>query len=411
VYDPTIHSKTISRHFRPADFVADKNLLKKPALEAAIADAVKIGHNGFTTIALMTNKLRQKNVYQVTDISQKLVLRHVTNNIKRVTNVKQDDRAFIVSCLKELLSEGVPFRLYKFDIKSFYESVEVAPIIARLRQDIGFSRQSVRTIQSFFDELSALGITGLPRGLALSATLSEYLLRPFDKSASGLSNVWFFARFVDDIVIVTDGRENALDFTREVSNALPNGLIFNSKSKFYDFTRFMKPGVDATEHKFSFLGYQFDVGYVFRRPDKKLGRSVYLDISSSKISKIKTRIVRTMLDFQKNGNYPILLARIRLLTSNFNFEDRVTGAKRSSGIYFNYPMIDAARSTALRSLDKFLRNSIMSSHPKNTSRPNIATAQRRDLAKLTFTNGYCKKRFYAFGPKRLAALTACWSYA
>lgn len=411
MYDPTIHTKTIARHFRPTDFVADKKLLNKDHLEAVVAEAVSIGQQGFPSVTLKTSLLRRKNVYQVADIAQNLVLRHITSNIRRVTSVKQDDRAFIVSCLKDLLSEGLPFRVYKFDIKSFYESVTVPDIVDKLRHDVAFSGQSVRTIQSFFDELVKLGVSGLPRGLALSATLAEYLLRPFDRKVANLPGVWFFARFVDDIVIVTDGREDAQDFIGDVEKILPNGLAFNSKSKKFDFARYTGPNVDATEHTFEFLGYNFDVGKVFRRPDKKYARSVHLDIAMSKVAKIKTRIARSMIDFSKTNNFPVLLARIRLLTSNFNFEDRATGARRTSGIHFNYPMIDPDRSKALPSLDKFLRNTVMSPSPKNKLCPNLNSLQQQNLVKLTFKDGFVKRRFYAFGPKRLAVLTGCWAYA
>lgn len=161
VYDPTFHAKAIARHFRPADFIAHKALLVPAQLNQVVADAVAVGRTGFDSVALKSSLLRGKYVYQVDDIAQNLVLRHMTSNIRRVTGVKQDDRQFIVSCLRSLLSEGVPFRVYKFDIKTFYEAVQVDEIITRLQHDIAFSGEAVRALRSFFDDLQKQGVGGL----------------------------------------------------------------------------------------------------------------------------------------------------------------------------------------------------------------------------------------------------------
>jgi hypothetical protein len=413
MYDPTIHAKSIARHLRKSDFLADKNLYTAAHREAVIAEAVKLGREGFSSgVTLRTNLLRGKNVYQIIDVAPNLVLRHVGSNIRRVTSVKQDDRSFIISCLKSLLAEGLRFRVYKFDIKSFYETVDVRLILHQLKLDVAFSSQSVRALQSFFEETAKAGIPGLPRGLGLSAILAEYLLRPFDRALGDNLGVWFYARFVDDIVIVTDSRENAADFVSLAVSALPKGLVFNRKSKQFDFTEFLRTNGNTVEHSFDFVGYNFSVEHITRRAsDSKSFRTVSLDIAPSKVRRIKTRIAKSMIDYQKTGNYVVLASRIRLLTSNFNYEDPKTGVRRTSGIYFNYPMVDHDKSDALVSLDRFLRNIVMSPHGGNTLRPAVTKSQRQDLVKLTFVSGFLEKRFYSFGSKRLAALTACWAYA
>lgn len=413
VYDQTIHAKSISRQLRKSDFRVDSKLYTQAYREKVIEDAVDLGRNGFPAIAIQSSLLRGKNVYQITDMAQSLVLRHVSASIRKITSVKQDDRSFIIGCLKVLLSEGMSFRVYKFDIRSFYETTKVELILDKLKMDAGFSSQSVRALKSFFDQAQSLGIPGLPRGLGLSATLAEYLLRPFDRVMSDNLGVWFYARFVDDIVIVTDGRESASEFIALATVSLPEGLSFNRKSKHFDFSRFVRTNGDTLEHEFDFLGYHFSVGHIFRRQsDNKLVRSVALDIAPSKVQRLKTRIVKSLLEYRATSNYVVLASRIRLLTSNFNYEDPKTGIRRTSGIYFNYPMVDHAKSRGLTELDRFLRNAVMSPHPKNKLRPLGATkAQLEALVRLTFQRGFSEKRFYSFGPKRLAALTACWAYA
>ena len=411
LFDPTIHPRTLVRHFRPADFVADNQLLDGAYKANVIEEAVKIGVAGFTGLSVLTNKLRGKEVYQIQDMAQKLVLRHVNKNIRYLTGVKQDDRQFIIKCLRSLVSEGTMFRAYKFDIKSFYENVSPHEVVLSLQSDIGFSGQSAAALKSFFVQLDQLGIKGLPRGLGLSATLAEYLLRPFDDVVANANGVWFYARFVDDIFIITDGRENQKSFETLVASALPKGLEFNSKSDCMDFGAFKKNDT-GLENEFDFLGYRFEV----HKPERvglanKIARKVTLDIAPSKVRRIKSRVAISLLKFSDDGDYVALRDRIRILTSNFNFVDRNTGVRRVAGIYFNYPLVQYENSNALPALDRFLRNALMSGNPKNSLFPTLSDEQRQQLVQLSFSKGFKMKRFFSYGPVRLKQITSCWSHA
>lgn len=411
MYDLTMHAKSIARHFLPGDFIADPSLLKEDVRKAVIDKAVQIGAAGFSSVAFMKSKLRGKAIYQVTDMAQLLVLRHVSKNIRRITGVKQDNRQFIVECIRTMLREGTPYRVYKFDIKSFYESVNIEQILKHLKNNEGFSGQSASALDTFFKVANATGISGLPRGLGLSATLAEYLLRPFDDGVVGIPHVWFYARFVDDIFIVTSGRENRDEFIQKMKALLPDGLRFNQKSNFFDFYKFSKSQTGLA-HSIDYLGYRFNVSHVTQSPvGKGLTRIVTLDIAPTKVKKLKTRIAKSLLQFSIDGKYGDLLSRIRLITGNFNFVDRSTGIRRVSGIYFNYPLVDSNQSNSIVELDKFLRNIIMSSHPGNKLRPALTLAQRRELVRLTFKDGHTKKRFYSFHPVRLVELKSVWQHA
>jgi hypothetical protein len=410
VFDPTIHANAIARHLQPADFIENKLLLNPAYRDAVIEKAVALGRSGFNSVSLLKNKLRDKDVYQLTDVAERLVIRHVTKNIRRLTGVKQDDRDFIIQCIRRFLEDGGKYRVYKFDVKSFYESVSSGDLVSALESDEGFSGQSACVLRSFFGELSNAGVSGLPRGLGLSATLAEYLLRSFDHHASELNEVWFYARFVDDIFIITDGSEAKKELVCSVTSALPQGLSFNSKSVAIDFEGFKK-GVTGIAHVFDFLGYQFTVDRPRRRSDGKIARVVKIDIASKKVKKIKSRAAMALVRFANDANFADLHARIRLLTSNFNFVDRRSGVRRVSGIYFNYPLIDLDSSVALGELDKYLRNVLSSGHPRNKLRPKITPAQRATLTRLTFSAGYSKKHFFSFSPVQLAQLTSCWSHA
>lgn len=412
MYDASINAKTIARQFRPFDFVSDPTLLNEEFKQEIIADAVKIGQTGYIGLRLKQSKLRGNAIYQFEGLTELLVARHIAANVKRITGVKQDNRQFIIECLRSLLREGIPFRAYKLDIRGFYENIDASQILQKLRSNEGFSGQSALSLRSFFHELQSQSIHGLPRGIGLSATLAEYFLKDFDETVSNHPEVWFFVRFVDDIFVITSGRECSQDFETKLARALPHGLAFNAKKRsVMDFQKFSKSQT-GIEHSFSYLGYEFHVTHIKRNSlNRTLIRDVTLDIASSKVRKIKIRVMRAMIAFKRDNDYDLLRSRIRLLTSNFNFIDRQTTVRRVSGIYFNYPMTDFAHSKSLPALDRFLKNVIMSSHPKNKWRPTITKSQRLELLNLTFSGGFQSKRFFNFGPSLLANLVSCWRYA
>jgi hypothetical protein len=412
MYDTTIHQRTLARQLRISDFIADPLLFGEPHRRAMLNQAAAIGTFGFPPLNVTTSTLRGKNIYQLADLPALLVTRHLTSNIRRITGVKQDDRKFIVECVRTLLETGTSFRVYKFDIKAYYESVLVEDILDRLKLDIAFSGQSSQALESLFQRLQNAGIYGLPRGMALSATLSEYLLRGFDHAVSNMPGVWYYSRFVDDMIVIGSSDLHPIIFTQSVANILPNGLSFNEKSQGLNFVGLQKAIPLATEGTFPFLGYQFDVSRAFRRPSgRTIFRTVTVDMAPSKVRRLKTRIVRAALQYKKDGIFFDLRDRIRLLTSNFTFVDRKTGERRISGIYFNYPLIDISSANCFDALDRFLRNLITSPHPKNSARPALTPQRRRELVRLTFRSGFEQKRFFHFNTDRLVHLRSCWHHA
>lgn len=410
MYDPTIHAKTLARHFKSTDFQRDRALLAPGAAAAKIQEALLIRSAGFGAVGVHVGRANGKPVYNLPSLPAALILRLISENVRRVTSVKQSDRKYIVNCLLRLLHEGTAFQVYKLDIKSFYESVRVPELLKKLSSDLAFSPQSVRLLGSFFDRLDLLRIPGLPRGIGLSATLAEYLLRSFDSRVSTNTGVWYYSRFVDDIIVITDHKFDPTEFMQIATTWLPSGLRFNEKSKAYTFKGYLKGTPKQLEDEFPFLGYAFRVGNV-QRKDNLLEREVAVDLASSKVRKIKTRLAKALLDFRSNADFLLLRDRVRLLTSNFNFTDSSTGVRRVSGIYFNYPLISHVHSTALPELDRFLRLALTSPHRKNKLRPTLTKAQRLELLGLTFTAGFRDRRFFAFKPDRLAEIVRCWTYA
>lgn len=411
MFDSTIHAKTISRHIRQVDFHSklwNHTPDDKPVI---IANAERLAQDGFTTVALRRGELGGKYVYRHASLPEALLIRHVSESIRRVTNVRQSDRQAIVKSIIRLCSEGVPFRILKMDIKSFYETIDTDSIVTALRGDSAFSRQSIFVLDSFFKALRQQNIPGVPRGIGASATLAEYAMREFDSVVSSSDGVRFYSRYVDDAFAIVRYERDVAGLRTIAERALPSGLELNrQKTKAFAFKPSVRGGAGGLEHCVGFLGYSLKVHKAVSN-DGAVSRQVIVDIADKKVSKAKRRIAISLHEYNTGGSFEDLHDRIKILTSNHGYVDQNTGQQRFSGLRYNYGLIDPSTSEALTSLDRFLINTITSTHPNNRLKPSLSKEQRRSLLGYGFRTGFVDNRFFSFTSERLNKIIGCWSHA
>ncbi|MDT4852059.1 group II intron reverse transcriptase/maturase [compost metagenome] len=279
------------------------------------------------------------------------------------------------------------------------------------------SPQTKRIVRDVLENFSASGGRGLPRGLALSATLSEIMMEAFDREITSTPGVFYYARYVDDIIVITCGSEQPKPFLKKLSRQLPSGLQLNRKkesiSPALDSTPFKVTPLNPTSPEilsFEYLGYGFKVYEPTKRYER---RDVVLDVADSKIKKIKTRIVKAIIDYCRGRDFELLESRFKFLTSNFSIPDINRGGYRLAGIYHNYHRIDGAKSLALDELDRFLKLSVLSGAGKLFNDFYLATTsvQRRRLAAFSFKRGFNERTYLYFSRTQLALIGDCWKYA
>lgn len=414
-FDLTVHQKTLRRDgLRRSDFLTWPELQNEKKLQKLIEKAEKIGISGFKSLTLSNALVNRKITYKVTKLEDELVLRIVAKNIKRLTRARQSNRASIIQSLKALLEEGVEYRIYKLDVKSFYESLSTESILNQLANDSGFSRSALFLLASFFSELNKQGITGLPRGIALSATLAEFAMRNFDRTARDHMDVFFFSRFVDDIVIITSGRENPKQFIKSIRRSLPDGVMLHPQKQriIESFERPLKAKLaPKISSNLDFLGYRFLIHARQIDASNLIGRRVIVDIAPSKANKIKTRIVKSAIQFCADGNFADFLDRLRLLSGNYTVYDHARGIKRKAGVFYNYRFAHIGSSSEIPELDSFLRRFIQAHDGKICSQlqKTLTNSQKRIILRLSFESSFRKRTFYHFQGYRLVELMECWS--
>ncbi|MNN38886.1 reverse transcriptase [compost metagenome] len=193
---------------------------------------------------------------------------------------------------------------------------------------------------------SATGGSGIPRGLSLSAVLSEVLMRDFDNSVRKCKNVFHYSRYIDDMIVISSSREQIFEFIENLKHWLPPGLALNSeKTSIINLSdRVKATSVSEEPLHFEYLGYHFFISNPTKKQagkakDGDLFRTVTVDIAKSKIKKIKTRISRAFISFLKTGDWELLLDRISYLTNNFSVYNAKAGGKKVAGIHHSYPLV------------------------------------------------------------------------
>lgn len=421
MYDQSFNANSLNREIRKSDFRKYRVLHNENERHKHIFDACERSANGFADLSAFTiSSIRGKNVVKVPKLSDELALRKINANISKIAKIRKTDRDSIIANIEVLLSEGIQYRIYRLDIKSFYESISFFTVSNIIESVKTLSLPTKRHILDILHHYHTAGNPGIPRGLSVSATISELVLSNFDKIISTHPEVFFFSRYVDDMILITSGEENKRKFMKLVKSTLPQGLILNDEKQLIRERARVIPEkggapltITTTEPSidFEFLGYNFKV-IDHSKNDGKKPRIVELDIAPSKVKKIKTRIIKSILSYTKNRDFELLEDRISFLCSNFSVIDADRDRKRLAGIFHNYHRVRSENSKALQYLDNYLKKVITSGQGRACDPFFCYTkdSQRRKLLKWSFRRGYEKKVYVHFSDKRLSEIQRCWKY-
>lgn len=134
-------------------------------------------------------------------LCQNLIIRKLYQNIKRVYNVSQANRNQIIRQVKIILEDPYPLWIIRLDIKSFYESIDRDVVLNKLKSDSRVNYQTIELLENLFSHPLIYSIKGLPRGLSISSAISELFMKYFDLDVQRINGVYYYAKFVDDIII------------------------------------------------------------------------------------------------------------------------------------------------------------------------------------------------------------------
>ena len=380
----------------------------------------------FKSLSLAT--LKGKSILRIKDIKETLVLRKLNENLKRIYGVKQSNRREITKQVLVLLQEPNPLYIIRLDIKSFFESMSLNDVLTPILEETLISPTSKKILRSLNNH--PITPPHIPRGVNISATLSEIHMRRFDHNIKNQPGVYYYARYVDDIIIFLY-KDFLIKNRLDLYKLLPEGLkVQRKKTKnipvncrcmtqcicqnncrcLAECKCALDPAKDIT---LDYLGYNFTFADIPKAPkgNKPNLKSISITLATRKVNRIKTRISLALLDHIKTPNFDLLKSRCYFLTGNCEFLIKGDFTIRS-GIYYNYPLLNQS-DPALVNLTTYLRKAI---HSKRGSfgvklSAVLTNAQRSELGRLSFVSGFKNKITYKMSEEKLGLIRECWKNA
>lgn len=397
------------------DLNIKKSKLKKQREETIISTLSEIS----TRIYKHSINLTQENVYGMIcyiadyNIENLFISKKIQSNISEIYNVRQSSRFSILSQLITLIEDKFPKYIIRTDISSFYESIPQFPLLEKIRTDNLLSVKSIEFIEQIFLEYNILTgqsdprlAKGVPRGVGISAYLVELYMKKIDSLIKNLDDLVFYARYVDDIILVfipkeTKKKANNNHYIGKVKailkNQTSNFLTLNEdKTKEFDYitnkkslfipsvTRIGTKIVDKFEYKNSiqYLGYR--IGFNGVEKDSQ----IIVALSENKIEKIKKRLklsfdcFNTKCSHNSKEQFLILISRLNYLISN----TRLLNNKSKVLIGSFYSNSFVINSDCFYRIQKYLDWYI--------ARSKMDVNQKTKIKKMSFIDGFEKKKFH-----------------
>ena len=127
------------------------------------------------------------------------ISKKIQENIRETYKVRQSSRYAILSQLINLLEDNCPKYVIRTDIKNFYESIPQKILLEKINNDYLLSIKTKKFINQIFESYNGLtGQTdadtaiGVPRGIGISAYLSELFMRNVDNQIQELDDLIYW---------------------------------------------------------------------------------------------------------------------------------------------------------------------------------------------------------------------------
>lgn len=203
-----------------------------------------------------------KYTYVAEDTNTLVVSKIIAKELQQNYGLKPQNRDVIIEQLCGLLDGAMPKVILRADVCDFYESIPQNALLQRIETDGKLSSYSIKYLRYFFHAYNELRsenedkTLGVPRGLAFSAYLSELYMQEIDDKISSMQGVYFYKRYVDDMVIVANPVKGASqDYWNQLIHILKDSklTIHNDSDKAY--AALWKKDTEVEE--FTYLGYTF----------------------------------------------------------------------------------------------------------------------------------------------------------
>ena len=318
------------------------------------------------------------------------ISKKIQENIKNTYKVRQSSRYAILSQLINLLEDNCPKYVIRTDIKNFYESIPQKILLEKINNDYLLSIKTKKFINQIFESYNGLTkktdadtARGVPRGIGISAYLSELFMRNVDNQIQELDDLIYYARYVDDIIAIfvpqSKGEKN-LNYKEKIEEIVKNEKLSLNEDKTETYNLLNNSSV-LKNKAINYLGYEIG--------NRSNSKNEVLDIklSKKKLGKYFDRIKLSFEYFSKKRHhnrkreFKLLSARIKYLTSNTKLRNNKD--KVFVGIYYSNPFLNSDKS--LKKLQAELE--------ENINQAELTDKQKQKIKAYSFIDGFKKRTF------------------
>ncbi|WP_345472982.1 RNA-directed DNA polymerase [Glutamicibacter ectropisis] len=327
--------------------------------------------------------------------------REAATILREASGTHMVGRNSIVRALKHSLMKRYAHAVYRLDIRSFFDSIPHKKLLNRIAEVRSLDRITGELVERLLHEYQLLKgePIGIPQGVGVSSPLAELYLSDFDRAIRSFPGVLFYARYVDDIIVVLEGEEACNQVASKIDLLLSELDLEVNKSD----DKFAKIVADSNgdyleDESVEYLGYKFIrsngrlvIGLTDRRSKRRKNR---LNTAFEHwLSKNPTRKTAN------SGDEGILVDRVRFLAGNTSLKNSKDNV--AVGIYFSNSSLDSD-AQELKDLDELLSNLI------KTNRSRMSPLLLKRLRAVSFVRSFRERTFIRFRQKRLEQVVQCW---
>jgi len=354
---------------------------------------------------------KQKEVYTVKkDGLHFFLMKQLQYNIYRTFKVVQADRNRIIKQTFNLLNDRFPKIVVRTDISKFYESIPQDKLFELINNNTLLSPLSRKFLKRIFHEFNKIKDNsiiepnkGIPRGLGISAYLSELYMRNLDEEIKSLPDIIYYARYVDDIIAIFSPKTKSSkkDYILELKDLIKkyeldiNDNLDGRKNKTNVIDLLVNPIKKI--QLFEFLGYKFVIN---------LNHEIKIELSKNKIEKYISRIKLSIKKYNIDSKFnekiarKMLVDRIHFLTGNYSLSNNKRNIK--AGIFYSNQMLSLNKGknsfNSLYNLDQKMKKCFTCIEPYKKIGIDDEKLIQFFQAKFSFSRGFYdkEKNFYSF---------------
>lgn len=345
---------------------------------------------------------------------------YAIKNLQRILrglfNVKQANKHQIMSNVKLLLNTTAPFYLIRTDITSFFESIPQQALLDKINANNLVNNKTKGMIRGILSEYNRQKDThkiktdcGVPRGIGISSYLSEIYMHDIDQHIRNREEVIFYARYVDDILLILAGlpnNQNICQYYKALKELFAKyGLEIKKNDPIEDKCKLFNFYDSTKKQQFTYLGYKITIS----KPSNVINAD--FGMSDKKIDRIKHKIDTAFTHFEKVSKRNIKKAKrdlsdsLDLISGNY----RLTKSKErvKAGLFFGNDLLTDL--TDLESLTSYLSDKNVMLYENVLKglddRRKYIESIKKKIHAIDFKQRWIDHIMFKFTPQRLAEIS------